>query len=242
VGRRTLLADVREHLASSRVVTLVGPGGVGKTRVALKIVETGRRTYRDGCWVAPLADLSEPELLVPYVAEAIGLQGADRPWQLETLADHLADRTALLVLDNCEHLLEAVGELVEGLRATCPNLRFLLTSRRPLRLSGEDVVVVPPLGLPDEATTATPESIGHHEAVQLFLDRATSAHSGFRLTVENAAAVVALCRDLEGLPLAIELAAARVRALSPQEIRDSLAERLKTLTLGTETPTRGTSR
>ena len=182
--------------------------------------------------MVPLAELAEPELLSPAVAEALGLQGGDRPWQVETLADHIADRTALLVLDNCEHLVSAVGDLVEGLRATCPNLRFLLTSRRPLGLSGEDVIVVPPLSLPDEATVATPEAITHYEAVNLFVDRATSARSDFRLTPDNAPAVAALCRDLDGVPLAIELAAARVRALSPQEIRDSLAERLEVLNLG----------
>ena len=128
--------------------------------------------------------------------------------------------------------MSPVGDLVEGLRATCPNLRFLLTSRRPLGLSGEDVIVVPPLSLPDEATVATPETITHHEAVNLFVDRATSARSDFRLTPANAPAVVGLCRDLDGVPLAIELAAARIRALSPQEIRDSLAERVEVLNLG----------
>ena len=214
------------------MVTLVGPGGVGKTRLALRVTELDGRSYRDGCWVAPLADLAEPELLCPAVAEAIGLHGGDRPWQLETLADHIADRTALLVLDNCEHLVSPVGDLVEGLRATCPNLRFLLTSRRLLRLSGEDVIIVPPLTLPDEATVATPETITHHEAINLFMDRATSARSDFRLTPANAPAVVGLCRDLDGVPLAIELAAARIRALSPQEIRDSLAERVEVLNLG----------
>src|SRR5262249_18745966 len=120
----------------------------------------------------------------------------------------------------------------EELRAGCPNLRFLLTSRRPLRLSGEDVIVVPPLGLPDEATEATPDTITHHEAVALFLDRATSASSDFALTPAQAPAVAGLCRDLDGVPLAIELAAARVRALAPQEIRDSLAERVDVLNHG----------
>ncbi len=214
------------------MVTLVGPGGVGKTRVALRLIEQDWRSYRDGCWVAPLAELAEPELLGSTVAEAIGLHGGDRPWQVETLADHVAERTALLVLDNCEHLVSPVGDLVGGLRATCPNLRFLLTSRRPLGLSGEDVVVVPPLSLPDDATVATPETITHHEAINLFVDRAVSARSDFRLTSANAPAVVCLCRDLDGVPLAIELAAARVRALSPQEIRDSLAQRVEVLNLG----------
>jgi predicted ATPase/DNA-binding CsgD family transcriptional regulator len=232
VGRRALLADIRERLATSRVVTLVGPGGVGKTRVALRIAEEGSRTYRDGRWVVPLAGLTNPDLLGPAVAEALDLQGADGPIGVETLADRIADRNALLVLDNCEHLLSAVSAVVEGLRAVCPNVRFLLSSRRPLRISGEDVIVVPPLGLPDQGTVATPEAVGHYEAVNLFLDRASSASSDFELTPDNVPAVLDLCRTLEGVPLAIELAAARIRALSPQEIGESLGERLAVLNVG----------
>ena len=232
MGRRALLAEVREHLKASRVVTLVGTGGVGKTRVALRIADEGPRAYREGCWVVSLADLANPELLGPAVAEALELHGVARTSQVEALADHIAERTALLLLDNCEHLLAAVSVLVEQLRATCPNLRFLLTSRRPLRLSGEDVIVVPALGLPDLTTVGTPEAITHYEAVNLFLDRAASADSDFELTNDNAPAVLALCLDLEGIPLAIELAAARIRFLSPQEMRDSLNERLKVLNVG----------
>ena len=153
------MATVRERLASSRVVTLVGPGGVGKSRAAVRIAEVEQRGFRDGCWVVPLAEVGSPELLVVTVAEALGLQGNDLPWRLDMLADHIAHRTALMVLDNCEHLLSAVGDLVDGLRAACPNLRFLLTSRRPLRLSGEEVVVVPPLELPEHAGGADPEAI-----------------------------------------------------------------------------------
>jgi predicted ATPase/DNA-binding CsgD family transcriptional regulator len=227
-----LLARVRERLAVSRVVTLVGPGGVGKTRVAVRSAGDQRRSFRDGCWVVPLAEVAEPALVGTSVAAALDLPGTDRPWGLDTLADFIAHRTALLVLDNCEHLVPAVSDLVHGLRARCPNVRFLLTSRRPLSLSGEDVIVIPPLGLPDETTVAAPEAIVHHEAVHLFVDRATSARSDFELTSDNAPAVLALCRDLDGMPLAIELAAARVRSLSPQEIRDGLAERLHMLTAG----------
>jgi non-specific serine/threonine protein kinase len=182
--------------------------------------------------VVPLADVAEPGLVGLSVAEALGLQEADLPWRVDTLADYIARRTAVLVLDNCEHLLVAVSELVAGLRATCPNIRFLLTSRRPLGLSGEDVIVVPPLSLPDEATVATPETITHHEAVNLFVDRATSAYSDFELTLDNAPAVLSLCRELDGIPLAIELAAARVRVMSPEEICESLTGRLQVLTTG----------
>src|SRR4029077_15782331 len=177
VGRRALLATVRERLGSSRVVTLVGPGGVGKTRVAVRIAEGERRSFRGGCWVVPLAEVGNPELLIVTLAERLGLQARDGPWRVDMLADYIADRTALLLLDNCEHLLSAVGDLVEGLRAACPNLRFLLTSRRPLRLSGEHVVVVPPLDLPDLTSVADPEAITHYEAVNLFADRARSACS-----------------------------------------------------------------
>ena len=205
---------------------------MGKTRVALRIAEEAPRTYREGCWVAPLGDLAEAELLAATVAEALGLEAAEGPNQINRLADHLADRTALIVLDNCEHLLVAVGVLVGELRATCPKVRFLLTSRRPLRLSGEDVVVVPPLDLPDQVAVVTPEGISHYEAVNLFLDRARSASSEFELTADNAPAVLAVCRDLEGVPLAIELAAARIRVLSPQEIADGLTERLTVLNAG----------
>ena len=232
MGRRLLLAEIREHVGSSRVVTLVGPGGVGKTRVAVRFSEAERRSYPDGCSVVRLAEVAEPELLSLTVAEALGLQGADRPWRVDTLADYVADRTMLLVLDNCEQLLAAVGALVQELRAACPNVRFLLTSRRALRLSGEDVIVVPPLSLPEEAGAATAESTAHYEAVNLFVDRATSADSDFELTADNAPAVVALVRDLEGVPLAIELAAARVRVMSPGEICDGLTERLQVLTIG----------
>ena len=224
------MADVREHLTSSRVVTLVGHGGVGKTRVALKSAEppgTATRRFLDRAVGGP--DRARPAQRnrgrsdePACHRQAVGA-GA--------LADHVADRTALLVLDNCEHLLAAVSDLVVGLRATCPNVRFLLTSRRPLRISGEDVVAVPPLSLPD-GNVATPESITHYEAVTLFLDRAVSARSDFQLTPDNAAAVVTLCRELDGIPLAIELAAARIRARTPQEICDSLTQRLDVLNLG----------
>ena len=206
VGRRALLADVREHLRSSRVVTLMGHGGVGKTRVALRVAEESRGTFRDGCWVVPLEDLGHARAGVPRrrggPRACMAPTGRGRSRRSPTTSAH---RDALLVLDNCEHLLSPVSDLVEELRAACPHVGFLLTSRRPLRLSGEDVVVVPPLDLPDEADFgATPEVISHYEAVRLFVDRATSARSDFELTPDNAPAVAVLCRDLQGVPLAIE--------------------------------------
>ena len=200
--------------------------------MALRIAEEAPRSYREGCWVVPLEDLSQPELLNVTVATALDLRGAEGPIHLDTLADHIAERTAILLLDNCEHLVGAVSALVGALRVACPNLRFLVTSRRPLRLSGEQVVVVPPLDVPGQAAVATPEGISHYEAVHLFLDRARSTSSDFVLTPDNAKAVLALCRDLEGLPLAVELAAARTRTLSPQEIDASLSERLTVLSVG----------
>ena len=179
---------------ASRVVTLVGPGGVGKTRVALRFAEEARRTYRDGCWVVPLADLADPELLSATVAEALDLQATDRPWQVETLADHIADRTALLVLDNCEHLLPAVGDLVRDCaRAVRPPLPAdqpaTAAAQRRGRHRWSHRSASP------RTTVAAPEAITHYEAVDLFVDRATSARSDFQLTPDNAEAVVTLCRD-----------------------------------------------
>ena len=233
VGRRALLADVREHLAASRVVTLVGHAGVGKTRVALRITEVARRTYRDGCWVVPLADLAEPELLSPTVAEALSLQGADRPWQVETLADHIADRSALLVLDNCEHLLSAVSDLVRGTARSLPERQVPAHQQAaaPAQRRGRH------RGPTARASRTRrpwprrrPSPTTRPSTCSWTAPRRPA--SDFELTPDNAPAVVSLCRELDGIPLAIELAAARIRALSPQEIRDSLTERLNVLNLG----------
>lgn len=234
IGRRALLADVREHLAGARVVTLIGPGGVGKSRVALRIADEARRTYPDGSWSVSLSELSDPALLVPTIAQELGVTIPQRAERLEALTDYLAHRSGLLVLDNVEHLLASVGTLVEEMRAACPDLRFLLTSRRPLGLSGEDVIIVPPMTLPEtpETGSASPDGLVHYEAVNLFVDRARSANSEFDLTAHNADAVAGLCRELDGLPLAIELAAARTRLLSPHEIRTNLTERFRILSGG----------
>ena len=235
------MAEIRERLATARVVTLLGPGGVGKTRVALRIAEEGSRTYRDGRWVVPLAGLTNPDLLGPTVAEALDLQGADGPIDVETLADHIADSSALFVLDNCEHLLSGVGALVEGLRATCPNLRVLLTSRRPLRISGEAVFVVPPLNLPDQGLwpRRLHQSLRGRQPVP-----GPRLVGQFRLRADSGQrpGVLALCRGLEGIPLAIELATARIRSLSPQEIGESLTDASRYSTRVTGMPTSGTSR
>ena len=234
IGRRALLADVREHLAAARVVTLIGPGGVGKTRVALRIADEARRTYPDGSWAVSLSGLSDPALLVPTIAQELGVTSPHPSGRLEALTDYLADRSGLLVLDNVEHQLAAVGAVVEEMRGACPHLRFLLTSRRPLRLGGEDVIIVPPMTLPETTVTlsASPDALIHYEAVNLFVDRATSANSQFALTADNADAVAGLCRELDGLPLAIELAAARTRLMSPHEILANLSERFRILSTG----------
>ena len=232
VGRRALLATVRERLASSRVVTLVGPGGVGKSRVAVRTAEGESRSFRDGCWVVPLAEVGSPDLLIVTVAEALGLQGADLPWRLDMLADHIAQRTALMALDNCEHLLSAVGDLVDGLRAACPNLRFLLTSRRPLRLSGEEVVVVPPLELPEHAGRGRPGSDHPLRGSQPVRRPCQLGMLGLRADLGQRAG--------GGHPLpraGRDPAGDRARrgedpGASPQEICDSLAQRLTVLHQG----------
>jgi predicted ATPase/DNA-binding CsgD family transcriptional regulator len=214
------------------MVTLSGPGGIGKTRLALRTLAALADEFPDGAWYAELADLTNPDLVVSHVASAIGIaEERGRP-MLDTLSDALRDRRTLLALDNCEHLADACARLCQRLLASAPELRLLTTSREPLRVAGEVVWQVPPLTVgPVQAARELP----HCEAVQLFTERAAAALPGFTLTPANAAPVVELCRELDGIPLAIELAAARVRALSVEQIRSRLADRFGLLTTGART-------
>jgi predicted ATPase/DNA-binding CsgD family transcriptional regulator len=195
------------------------------------VLEDERRTFRDGAWVVDLSDVTDPTLLEPTVARAVGLH-ADAATSDTFLADFLADRLALLVLDGCEHLVPAVADLVVRLRETCPRLRILATSRQRLDVSGEAVVLVPPLTTPDPTAATSADALTHVEAVALFVDRARLASSDFQLTDESAQAVAELCAALEGIPLALELAAARIDTLSPQGMVRQLADRYRLLDQG----------
>ena len=230
VGRLRELAEIRRKLTTARVVSLVGPGGVGKTRLAIRAAADLGRGFADGAWLVELADLHDASLVTNAVVAALDLrdQAATKPLQI--LVSHLHDKQLLLVVDNCEHLLGAAAELVAGILRTSPNVRVITTSREPLQVSGEYVVPVPPLQLPE--ANGPLAQLRQNEAVTLFAERAAAASGTFELTDLNQAAVVQLCRRLDGLPLAIELAAVRTRTLTVEQIVDRLNDRFALLTGG----------
>ncbi|WP_146240022.1 ATP-binding protein [Prauserella flavalba] len=234
VGRRQERADVKRLLSGSRLVTLTGPGGVGKTRLSQRAAADVRRAFRDGVWFISAASVSSSALLAGTVAKALGLQTQPSTRVEDSLVDQLASRSALLIFDNCEHLLGACAGLIDELLRACPELHVLATSREPLGIMGENVLQVAPLPVPPDepGTSADPTA---YEAVALFVDRARSVVPGFRLTEENRDAVVTVCRHLDGIPLALELAAVRLRGLSPAELAERLSDRFQLLNSGSRT-------
>jgi Mrp family chromosome partitioning ATPase len=208
VGRRHELAAVKQLLSSSRLVTLTGVGGVGKTRLAVRVAQELQRAFPDGAWLVDLSGLDKPGLLAQTVASSLGMRSQSGRWLTAALSEYLADRQLLLVLDNCEHVLDACAVLVDELLRRAPDLRILATSRQPLGIDGEHVFAVPPLSAPDpQQPTPPPEALGGYEAVRLFVERARAAGPDFVLTQDNHVAVAQLCQRLDGLPLALELAA-----------------------------------
>ena len=204
-----------ERLRTARVVTLTGPGGCGKTRLALRVAALAEAGFGDGARLVELAPLTDPALVPASVAQALGVSERDAPTPAAGLVRELAGRELLVVLDNCEHVLEAAAGLVATLLARCPRVRFLATSRERLDVPGELVFPVPPLGLPADGSAA---AVAASEAGLLFAARAGAASPAFELSAHNAAAVAQVCARLDGIPLAIELAAARCPALGPAEL------------------------
>jgi predicted ATPase/DNA-binding CsgD family transcriptional regulator len=233
IGRERELAELRQMLGRTRALTLCGPGGIGKTRIALRFLALAAAEFPDGVWFVELADLQQPDLVVSRIAGVIGItEEAGRPL-LETLGDALRPRQLLLALDNCEHLLDACAQVGRHLLASAPGLRLLSTSREPLSVAAETIWRVPPLSVaPPGADSTVSEDPHRYEAVQLFADRAAASRPGFTLGPDNVPAVTAICRALDGVPLAIELAAARVRALSVEQISARLDDRFGLLTAG----------
>jgi len=242
VGRRRESGEVKRLIADSRLVTLTGVGGVGKTRLSLRVAADVRRAFHDGTWLVDLAELRDPDLLARefqdvdvlayLVAVTLGLGKQAGGPPLRLLTAQLADRETLLILDNCEHLLSAVAVLASTLLANCPRLRILATSREPLAVGGEFVFPVPPLATPDPRQPSSAAALVLYEAVALFVARAQMVRPEFRLTDDNRVAVVEVCHRLDGLPLAIELAAARICALAPEQILGRLAHRFALLNRG----------
>ncbi len=232
IGRRNELAEARKKLTTARLISLVGPGGVGKTRLAVRIADSLGRGFPDGSWMAELAELRDQALVSSAVLAALGLRDQAGAEPLARLCSYLRDKELLLVLDNCEHLIEAAAQLVSAVIQAAPGVRVIVTSREPLSATGEHVLPVPPLELPAPDAAQPLAQLRQNEAVALFIERAAAASGHFELTAANQAAVVAVCRRLDGLPLAIELAAVRTRALGPEQIRDRLSDRFSLLTGG----------
>jgi len=238
VGRRQETASVRRALGVSRLLTLTGPGGVGKTRLALHVAAAVRRTFEDGTHFVDLAKIDDPALVVHAVADALELRDQSSKTPADALAAYLSDKHLLLVLDNCEHVLETSARVTSSVLASAPDVRVLATSREPLNIAGEHVWPVPPLSVPTESEWSTVfagGAVSQFEAVALFVDRASAVVPDFVLTPANQHTVARLCARLDGLPLAIELAAVRLRALSPRQMLDRLERAFEFLTEGNRT-------
>ncbi|WAM19020.1 protein kinase domain-containing protein [Rhodococcus sp. JS3073] len=239
VGRRRELSEAKQMLPDSRLVTFTGIGGVGKTRLALRVAREARRAFADGVWLIEFGELRSAALVADTVAVALGLRVQSARPLHEVLVEYLGPSRLLLVLDNCEHLVDAVAALAETLLRACPGLRILATSREPLGIGGEAALRVPPLAVPDPDHQHPLRGLPRYDAVTLFLERAKAAVPGFELTDDNRIAVARICHRLDGLPLPIELAAARLRALSAEQILDHLTDRYRLLSVGSRgAPTR----
>jgi len=235
IGRERELAEVKELLATTRLLTLLGIGGLGKTRLSLQAAVDVIDDYPDGVWFVELAPLTDPELVPQAVATVLGVkEEAGRP-VVEALIAFGRDRRCLLILDNCEHLVEACAGLAKRLLQSGPHLRILASSREPLHTPGETTYHVLPLAVPSGQEALTVEELSRYEAVRLFVDRAVAAQPAFRITPQNAQAVARICHRLDGIPLALELAAARVRGLSVEKIAERLTDRFRLLTGGSRT-------
>ena len=232
VGRESQLAELELLLSTKGLVTLTAVGGAGKTRLALEVAGRMLGAYPDGTWFVDLTPVNDRHLLPRVFGSALGVHERPRQPMAETLIQHLTSRHLLLVVDNCEHVIEDCAVLVDAIRNSCPGVTILATSREPLRIGGETVWRVPLLTVPDPAAPAHVPQLTECEAVGLFLDRAHLAAPNFQISADNAPAVAELCRRLEGIPLAIELAAARIGLMSPDQMLERLQDRFGLLTGG----------
>ncbi len=237
IGREREITEVKRLLSKQRLVTLVGAGGCGKTRLAIQVAADLSDSFEDGVWLVELASLLESDLVPQAVAAAVGVREEPSRNLVETLVDHLRSKSVLLAIDNCEHLIEASARLVGALLASGPKIRVLATSRESLGIIGESLWRVPSLSMPDK-DRVTPTAVGECEAVRLFLDRARLVVPGYTLAHDNAGALAQLCRRLDGMPLAIELAAGRLNVLSAEQIAARLDDRFRLLSGGRTAPTR----
>ncbi len=235
IGRGAELAELRSLLGGgSRLVTIAGPGGIGKSRLALQAAAEALDGTGNGVWLIELAPLAEPELVARTVAAVLGVREEPGRFMLDTLVEAVGDRHLLLILDNAEHVLSAVAKVADAIMRSCPRCRLFVTSRQPLGIGGERVIRVGPLAVPP-ADLAAPQPLAAFESVQLFAEHAAMRRQGFTVDGASAAPVAAICRRLDGIPLAIELAAARLSSLSASEINSRLDQRFRLLTTGSRT-------
>jgi non-specific serine/threonine protein kinase len=236
IGRRREMAELAQLLPSTRLLTLTGAGGCGKTRLALEVARQVVLRFPDGAWLAELAGLGEPSLVAQTIASVFDVRQAPNRSLVESLADQLRHRRTLLLLDNCEHVIAAASELVETLLRAAPGLTILATSREALGIDGETRWRVPSLAVPDSPDITPIDDLLQYEAVRLLVDRAATVGSTFAVTRDNAGTVTEVCRRLDGIPLAIELAAARLNVLSIEQINERLDDRFRLLTRTDRTP------
>jgi predicted ATPase/class 3 adenylate cyclase/DNA-binding CsgD family transcriptional regulator len=235
VGREKELADVKRLLQNTHLLTLIGPGGTGKTRLSLQAASEILDQYPDGVWFVELAPILVPLLVPRTTAIAIGLRDEPQRPVIDMLCDYLQEKKVLIILDNCEHLVEACAQMADRILRAAPDTRILASSREALGIGGEVTYRVPSLGLPDLAHLPPIDSLSQYEAVKLFIDRATAAIPTFTVTNDNAPALAQVCHHLDGIPLAIELAAAKIRVLSVEQIAKRLDDRFRLLTGGSRT-------
>ncbi len=230
VGREKEIANVKQLIAADRLTTLTGPGGTGKTRLSLQVAADLFDSFPDGVWFIELAPLADPALVLKTVTTTLGLREETGRLLLEVLTDYLRAKEVLLILDNCEHLVEASAQLTASLLSACPKLYVLVSSREALGIPGEIPYRVPPLSVPDARHLPPVEILAKYEAVELFIERARTVMPAFGLTHENAPAVAQICQRLDGIPLAIELAAARANLLKVEQIASRLDDTFRLLT------------
>jgi predicted ATPase len=235
IGRKQQITEVRQILESHRLVTLTGPGGTGKTRLSIQVAADSLETFTHGVWFIELAPLTDPDLIPQTILSTIGISEQSGKAPLELLKEYLHNKNTLMVLDNCEHLIMESAKVTNALLYAAPNLKIMASSREALGVQGEAAYPVPTLSLPDYKHLPEIEHFSHYEAVQLFVDRASLVQPHFALTNENVPAVAQICHRLDGIPLAIELAAARVKTLSPEQIARRLDDRFRLLTGGSRT-------
>jgi len=233
VGRGHETAEVRRLLARSRLLTLVGVGGIGKTRLALQVAAETHDAYPDGVWFVELGSITDASLVPSSVAQVLGVRERSGIDLTQTLCNHLKSRRLLLLLDNCEHLIDACAALAAALLLAAPEIRVLASSREQLQVAGEQIYAVPPLSLP--APDGNLESLARSEAAQMFIERVRLQEPAFVLTERPAVAIASICNHLDGIPLALELAAARVKVLRVDEIAVRLDDRFRLLTGGART-------